>query len=94
MTTTQQYNITLPPDIAEAVEAKIKSGAYNSVDDVVHEGIRALLEHDAVVAQWLREEVVPSHQQYLADPAQVVPADQVLPRIKQRRAAGKHYRTS
>jgi antitoxin ParD1/3/4 len=67
--------------MAQAVERKVKSGAYASVSD----GVRALLERDAAVERWLREEVVPGHQEYLADPAQGVPADAVLPRIKSRR---------
>ena len=85
MRTTQQFSITLPHDMAEAVESKIKSGAYASVSEVV----RALLERDAAVERWLREEVVPGHQEYLADPAKGVPADAILGRIKARRAARK-----
>jgi antitoxin ParD1/3/4 len=49
MRTTQQLSFTLPHDMAEAVESKIKSGAYASVSD----GVRALLERDAAVERWL-----------------------------------------
>jgi antitoxin ParD1/3/4 len=59
MSTTQQFSITLPLDMADAVERKVKSGAYASVSKVV----RALLERDAAVERWLREEVVPGHQE-------------------------------
>jgi antitoxin ParD1/3/4 len=69
MRTTQQFSITLPHDMAEAVESKIKSGAYASVSEVVRDGVRALLERDAAVERWLREEVVPGHQEYLRDPS-------------------------
>ena len=69
MRTTQQFSITLPHDMAEAVESKIKSGAYASVSEVVRDGVRALLERDAAVERWLREEVVPGHQEYLRDAA-------------------------
>ena len=89
MRTTQQFSITLPLDMAEAVERKVKSGAYASVSEVVRDGVRALLERDAAVERWLREEVVPGHQEYLADPTKGVPADAVLERIKLRRAARK-----
>ena len=85
MRTTQQFSITLPHDMAEAVESKIKSGAYASVSEVV----RALLERDAAVERWLREEVVPGHQEYLRDPSKGVPADAILGRIKARRASRK-----
>jgi len=68
MRTTQQFSITLPLDMAEAVEEKIKSGFYASVSEVLRDGVRALLERDAAVEKWLREEVVAGHAEYLADP--------------------------
>jgi antitoxin ParD1/3/4 len=87
MRTTQQFSITLPHDMAEAVERKIKSGAYASVSEVLRDGVRALLERDAAVERWLRDEVVAGHQEYVADPSKGIPAEAVLDRIKARRAA-------
>ena len=87
MTATQQFNITLPLDIAEAVEEKIKSGAYSSASEVMRDGVRALLERDAAVERWLREDVVAGHHEYMADPSKGVPAKDILDRIKARRAA-------
>ena len=89
MRTTQQFSITLPLDMAEVVERKIKSGAYASVSEVMRDGVRALLERDAAVERWLREEVVAGHEEYLADPSKGVAADAVLERIKGRRTAHK-----
>jgi antitoxin ParD1/3/4 len=89
MRTTQQFSITLPHEMAEAVERKIKSGDYASVSEVVRDGVRALLERDAAVERWLREEVVLGHKEYLADPAKGVPADAILGQIKARRSAHK-----
>jgi putative addiction module CopG family antidote len=89
MRTTQQFSITLPLDMAEAVEGKIKSGGYASVSEVVRDGVRALLERDAAVERWLREEVLAGHEEYLADPTKGVSADEILGRIKARRAARK-----
>jgi putative addiction module CopG family antidote len=89
MRTTQQFSITLPLDMAEVVEEKIRSGGYASVSEVVRDGVRALIERDTAVERWLREEVVAGHQEYLADPSKGVPADAVLGRIKARRAAPK-----
>jgi antitoxin ParD1/3/4 len=87
MRTTQQFSITLPLDMAEVIEGKIKSGAYASVSEVVRDGVRALLERDAAVEQWLRDEVIAGHQEYMADPSKGVPAEAILDRIKARRAA-------
>jgi antitoxin ParD1/3/4 len=89
MRTTQQFSITLPFDMADAVEQKIKSGAYASVSEVMRDGIRALLEREAAVERWLREEVAAGHAEYLADPSKAVPADEVLMRIRQGRALRK-----
>jgi antitoxin ParD1/3/4 len=86
MRTTQQFSITLPLDMAEVVEGKIKSGTYASVSEVMRDGVRALLEREAAVERWLREEVVSGHREYLADPAKGVAADAILGRIKARRA--------
>jgi len=85
--TTQQFSITLPLDMAEIVERKIKSGAYASVSEVMRDGVRALLEREAAVERWLREEVVAGHEEYWADPSKGVPAEADLDRIKARRAA-------
>jgi antitoxin ParD1/3/4 len=86
MKATQQFSITLPADIAEQVERKVRSGAYASASEVIREGVQALFERDAAIEQWLRDEVAPGHQEYLADQARGVPADQILDRIRSRRA--------
>lgn len=87
MRTTQQFSITLPLDMAEIVEGKIKSGSYASVSEVLRDGVRALMERDAAVERWLREEIVPGHAEYLASPSKGVPAEAILERIKARQAA-------
>lgn len=89
MRTTQQFSITLPHDMAEAVERKISSGAYASVSEVMRDGVRALLERDAAVERWLREEVGHSYDEYKADPGSAVPADRVMERLRARAAARK-----
>ncbi len=87
MRTTQQFSITLPLEMAEVVDSKIKSGAYATVSEVVRDGMRALMERDAAVERWLREDVVAGHNEYLADPSKGVASHRLLDRIKTRRAA-------
>jgi len=87
MRTTQQFSITLPMDMAEVVEKKIKSGMYASASEVMRDGVRALLERDAALERWLRKEVVTGHQEYTADPSKGVPAEKVVDRIRARRDA-------
>ena len=85
MRTTQQFSITLPHDMAEMVQRKIDSGAYATVSEVLRDGMRALIDQEAAVERWLREEIVAGHAEYMADPAQGVDAALVLDRIKARR---------
>ena len=89
MRTTQQFSITLPHDMAELVQKKITSGAYASVSEVMRDGVRALMERDAAVERWLRDEVVSGHQEYQADRSKGIHAQDVLPHIKSRRARQK-----
>ena len=86
MGTTQQFSITLPLDMAEVVEGKVKSGAYASVSEVMRDGVRALLERDAAIERWLRDEVIVGHEEYMADRSKGVSAESILDRIKARRA--------
>ncbi|QJE74632.1 type II toxin-antitoxin system ParD family antitoxin [Aerophototrophica crusticola] len=88
MAATRQINVTLPTDLADLLEQKVRSGGYASANDVVVEGVRALLEQEDSLERWLREEVVPGYEAYRSDPDNIIPADQVLARIKARRDAG------
>ena len=87
MSNSRQFSITLPIEMAEVVERKIRSGVYASASDVVRDGMQALMEREAAMERWVRDEVVAGHAEYLADPSRGVPAEDILPRIKARRAA-------
>ena len=53
-------NISLTPELARFVEAKVDAGTYASASEVVREGLRLLLEQDQfreVRLQELREKV-------------------------------------
>lgn len=78
MRTTQQFSITLPHEMAEVVQQKIDSGAYATVSEVVRDGMRALLERDAAVERWLREEAIPAYRAYQAEPSTGKAGDELL----------------
>jgi putative addiction module CopG family antidote len=69
MRTTQQLSITLPRQMAEMVEAKVRSGDYASTSEVIRDGLRALAERDGVVEAWLREEIPRRLDAYDRDPS-------------------------
>ena len=85
----QEFQITLPREMADEVERKVSSGAYSSASEVVQAGIRTLLDREIALEDWLRTEVVAGHQEYLDNPSDVVPASEILDRIKSRRAGQK-----
>lgn len=78
--------VNLPPELAEAMRLKVEAGEYASAEEMLQAGIRSLLDRDDSLERWLREEVVAGHAEYLADPAQAVPADDVLAHLTARRA--------
>jgi putative addiction module CopG family antidote len=85
MRTTQQFSVTLPNDMVTAIEEKVSSGVYASVSEVMREGVRALLERDAAIEKWLRDEVIAGHEAYLADTSKAISSRDVLKQIKARR---------
>ncbi len=83
MSSEHQFNITLPNELAEQIEQKVASGAYASVSEVVREGILTLLDRDASLEEWLRDEVVKSVEETRANPDSTIPADQIMERVRE-----------
>jgi antitoxin ParD1/3/4 len=65
-------------ELQEHVDARVQSGAYASVSEVVRAAVRALDREEAAVTQWLREQVHES----LADPRPNIPAEDVFKRLR------------
>lgn len=68
--------VTLPPDLAAKVDARIASGAADDAVDVVRAGIEALEAADAAKLGALRAKVARA----LTDPRPSAPADDVFDR--------------
>lgn len=77
MRTTQQFSITLPNEMADAVKAKVAGGEYATESEVIREGLRALLAHDRAIEDWLRTEVTAAYDELKSDPSQALTIDQV-----------------
>ncbi|MDE1902037.1 MAG: type II toxin-antitoxin system ParD family antitoxin [Alphaproteobacteria bacterium] len=82
MRTTEQYSITLPRQMAKIVEAKVASGVYASVSEVVREGVRSLVARDAALEKWLRSEVAASVRHMEAHPETGIPLDKAFARVR------------
>ena len=61
MRSTQQFSITLPNEMAEAVRAKVAAGEYATESEVIRDGLRVLLARDRAVENWLRKDVAAAY---------------------------------
>ena len=89
MRTTQQFSITLPNEMAEAVRAKVAAGEYATESEVIRDGLRVLLARDRAVEDWLRKDVAAAYDALKADPSRAVGLAAVKARL-----AGAHKRAS
>ena len=89
-------SVTLGP-LAERAEARVQSGDYSSISEVVRAGLRALDREDELLRRLLPpiNEDDPAWDAYarrkideaLADPRPPVPAEEVKQRLQRRHAA-------
>ena len=89
MRSTQQFSITLPNEMADAVRAKVAGGQYATESEVIRDGLRALLARDQVVEDWLRNDVAATYDALKADPSKAVSVGRVRARL-----AAEHKKAS
>ena len=81
MRSTQQFSITLPNEMAEAVRAKVAAGEYATESEVIRDGLRVLLARDRAVEDWLRKDVAAAYDKLKADPSRAVAVGAVKARL-------------
>lgn len=81
MRSTQQFSITLPNEMAEAVRAKVAAGEYATESEVIRDGLRVLLARDRAVEDWLRKDVAATYDKLKADPSRAVAVGAVKARL-------------
>lgn len=89
MRSTQQFSITLPLQMADAVKAKVAAGEYATESEVIRDGLRALLARDRALESWLVGQVAPAYDALKADPSRALSADQLRARL-----AAEHQNTT
>ena len=87
MSIIEKRTISLPSEHATFIDAKVASGAYASVSEVVRAGLRALQERDEAVERWLRDEVAPAYDKMKIDHKRGVSAKKVFADIRARHAS-------
>ena len=86
MRSTQQFSITLPNELADAVKAKVAGGEYATESEVIREGLRALLARDQAIEQWLQTEVASAYDKLKADPTRALAPKQLRASLAKTRA--------
>lgn len=74
--------ISLPNEHAAYIDHKVDSGEYASASEVVRAGLRALQERDRAVESWLQNQVVPTYDAMVDDPARAIPSQSVFDDIR------------
>lgn len=69
-------------ELQARVDARLQSGAYASVSEVLRAGLRALDREEAAIDAVLRQKV----QEALDDPRPSIPADQVFAELREHHA--------
>lgn len=85
MRSMQQFNITLPNEMADVVKAKVADGEYANVSEVICQGLRTLFARDLDIEQWLRMEVATACDELKANPSKALTPDQVRANAVKRR---------
>lgn len=86
MHSTQQLSITLPNDVVGLVKAKVAAGEYASESEVIRAGLRALLDRDQAMENWLQQEVAGAYDALQADPGRAVSIDKLRARLTAERS--------
>ena len=81
MRSTQQFSITLPNEMAEAVRAKVAAGEYATESEVLRDGLRVLLARDRAVEDWLRKDVAAAYDALKAKPSRAAAVGAVKARL-------------
>ena len=81
MRSTQQFSITLPNEMADAIRAKVAAGEYATESEVIRDGLRVLMARDRAVEDWLRADVVATYDALKAEPARAVSVERVRARL-------------
>lgn len=82
MHTSRQISVTLPADLADALEEKVRSGQFASKSEAIREGLRALEAQDSTLENWLSQTVGPAYDAIKANPARGIGISSIRARLK------------
>ena len=66
------------------MDAKVASGDYASVSEVVRDGLRTLKSRDDAIGAWLRGPVVEIYDKMRKDPSRGIPVEEAFDMVRKR----------
>jgi antitoxin ParD1/3/4 len=88
----KKLTIELPDELVAYAKAKVAAGDYGTVDEAIAAGVSNLRDEDAMIDRWVKEEVMPSYEQWVADGKPTRSSEDVFDALEERikkRAARK-----
>jgi len=85
MAGTQQFDIVLPDNLARMLKAKVSSGEYKDISEVVCAGLSILKERSDALEIWLNTEAATTYDKLKVDPGRALSLDQVRHHLLSRR---------
>ena len=89
MPAVQKRTVSLTAEQARTIDQLVATGGYASASEVVRAGLRALVERDAAIERWLRDEVAPVADANRVNPNGALSADQIASAMAAHHAASR-----
>lgn len=89
MAESKTLNVTLSTARMDFVRRKIDSGEFPDESALIEAGVAVIRDDDAELEDWLHNVGGPIYDRMQADPSRGIPAEEVLPRIEERRLMSK-----
>jgi antitoxin ParD1/3/4 len=90
MDSTTRLSVELPEEVAESVRAKVASGTYGSISEVVAEGLALLAEQDEPLDPSVETGLAAGYDAWKADPGDVLDIDAAAERLKEESSRRQH----
>jgi antitoxin ParD1/3/4 len=90
----KRVTIELPEDLVSYADEKVSVGEFASLDEAVAAGMRGLKDHDDFIDRWIREEVIPSYDKWVADGKPVFTEEEVCESVEAAIVAAEQRKAS
>ncbi|MDB5527274.1 MAG: type toxin-antitoxin system ParD family antitoxin [Devosia sp.] len=82
MSKVRKRTFSLTQQQSTYIDTVVASGGYASGSEVIREGIRILQERELKLQKWLKNEVAPEYDAWLANPDDVLTEEEVFDDIE------------